>query len=95
VSSITIVGDAPNCGVTYDHHYDDCNSFIIQATDHFPCWLHQPEGINKDLTVWLDGARPPSKYVLKNKVNSTNSKIHPTQILHYEMSAELGQVRLG
>jgi hypothetical protein len=24
--------DAPNCGVTYDCHYDDRNSFIIQAT---------------------------------------------------------------
>jgi len=23
--------DAPNCSVTYDHHYDDRNSFIIQA----------------------------------------------------------------
>jgi hypothetical protein len=32
VSSITIVSDAPNCGVTYDRHYDDRNSFIIQAT---------------------------------------------------------------
>ncbi len=30
--SITIISDAPNCGVTYDHHYDDHNSFIIQAT---------------------------------------------------------------
>ncbi len=29
-SSITIVSDAPNCGVTYDRHYDDRN--IIQAT---------------------------------------------------------------
>jgi hypothetical protein len=28
VLSITIVSDAPNC----DHHYDDRNSFIIQAT---------------------------------------------------------------
>jgi len=27
-----IVSDAPNCGVTYDRHYDDRNSFIIQAT---------------------------------------------------------------
>jgi hypothetical protein len=32
VSSITIISDAPNCGITYDRHYDDCNSFIIQAT---------------------------------------------------------------
>ncbi len=28
-----IVSDTPNCGVTYDCHYDDHNSFIIQATD--------------------------------------------------------------
>jgi len=27
-----IVSDAPNCGVTYDRHYDNRNSFIIQAT---------------------------------------------------------------
>ncbi len=32
MSSITIVSDAPNCGVTYDRHYDDRNSFITQAT---------------------------------------------------------------
>jgi hypothetical protein len=32
VSSITIISDAPNCGVTYDCHHDDRNSFIIQAT---------------------------------------------------------------
>ncbi len=27
-----IVSDAPNCGVTYNRHYDDRNSFIIQAS---------------------------------------------------------------
>ncbi len=30
-----IVSDAPNCGVTYDRHYGNCNSFIIQATSYF------------------------------------------------------------
>ncbi len=30
-----IVGDAPNCGLTYNHHYDDRNSFIIQATGFY------------------------------------------------------------
>ncbi len=29
-----IVSDAPNCGITYDRHYDDRNSFIIQATGY-------------------------------------------------------------
>jgi hypothetical protein len=33
MSSITIISDTPNCGVTYDRHYDDRNSFIIQATE--------------------------------------------------------------
>jgi hypothetical protein len=32
VLSITIVSDAPNCGVTYDCQSDDHNSFVIQAT---------------------------------------------------------------
>jgi hypothetical protein len=27
------VSDAPNCSVTYNRHYDNRNSFIIQATD--------------------------------------------------------------
>ncbi len=30
--SITIISDTPNCGVTYDHYYDDRNRFTIQAT---------------------------------------------------------------
>ncbi len=32
MSSITIVSDAPNCGIAYDCHYDNRNSFIIQDT---------------------------------------------------------------
>jgi hypothetical protein len=31
-TTITIVIDDPNCGITYDHHYDDHNSLIIQAS---------------------------------------------------------------
>jgi len=30
-----IVSGAPNCGITYDHHYDNRNSFIIQGTSAF------------------------------------------------------------
>ncbi len=30
-----VKSDAPNCSVTYDRHYDDRNSFIIQATEVF------------------------------------------------------------
>jgi hypothetical protein len=33
------------------------------CSDHFSCWLCRPYGINKDLTVWFDGARPAPKYV--------------------------------
>jgi hypothetical protein len=35
-------------------------------------------GINKDPPVWLDGARPPPKYVFKNNMSWMNSKIEPT-----------------
>jgi hypothetical protein len=39
-----IVSDAPSCGITYDHHYDDSkginynrNMFLLHATDDVPC----------------------------------------------------------
>jgi len=32
-------------------------------------------GVNKDSTVWLDGARPPPKYAFKNNMSLTNSEI--------------------
>ncbi len=40
--------------------------------DHFPYWLSLPRGTNKDPSVWQDGARPPTKNVLKNKMSLTN-----------------------
>ncbi len=52
------------------------------CSDHFPCWLHWPGDINKDLTVWLDGARLPPKYVFKNAKSLMNLKIWPTWTLH-------------
>ncbi len=40
MSSITIVSDAPSCGVTYNHHSDDSRGiifnhykFIVEAND--------------------------------------------------------------
>jgi hypothetical protein len=38
--SITIVSDAPNCGVTYDRHYDDRNSFILLVTGDMATMLN-------------------------------------------------------
>jgi MFS-type transporter involved in bile tolerance (Atg22 family) len=38
---------------------------------------------NKDPTVWLDGARPPPKYISQNNMSLTNSKIKSTSTLHY------------
>jgi hypothetical protein len=32
-------------------------------------------GISKDPNVWLDGARPPPRYVFNNNMSLTNSKI--------------------
>ncbi len=42
------------------------------CSDHFPSQLCQTRGINKGHTVWLDGARPPPKYVFKNDMSSIN-----------------------
>ncbi len=36
------------------------------CSDLFPRRLCRPVGISKDQTVWLDGARPPPRYVFKN-----------------------------
>ncbi len=45
-------------------------------------WLCQSGGINKDTTVWLDGARPPPTYIFKNTLSLTNSKIRPFNHIH-------------
>jgi hypothetical protein len=44
------------------------------CSDHFPSWLCRPGGINKDPTVWPDGARP-SLYIFKNNFSWTNLQI--------------------
>jgi hypothetical protein len=51
VSSITIVSEAPNCGITYDCHYDDRNSFIMQAivVAHFHCDFNFPVKLIRSL----------------------------------------------
>jgi hypothetical protein len=51
---------------------------LEQCSDHFAAWLCQPVDINNDHSVWLDGARPPLKYILNNNMTFTNSKIQPT-----------------
>jgi hypothetical protein len=43
--------------------------------DYFSIQLCFSGGINKDPTVWPGGARPPTKFVSKNNMISTNSKI--------------------
>ncbi len=44
------------------------------CSDLFIAKLCRPGVINKDPTVWLNGARPHPKYVYKNKMSLTNSK---------------------
>jgi hypothetical protein len=51
------------------------------CSDHFSGWQSWPGGTNEDLTFWLDAARLPPKYVLKNNISSKYSKIWPTQTL--------------
>ncbi len=41
---------------------------------------------NKDHTAWLDGTRPPFKYVFKNIVSWTNSKIQPNWTCEFSHS---------
>jgi hypothetical protein len=36
------VSDAPNCSITYNRHYDDHNSFIIQATGDSTSFCSSP-----------------------------------------------------
>ncbi len=43
--------------------------------DHLPSRQSRPWGNNKDPTVWLDGARPPPRYVFRNDMILRNSKI--------------------
>jgi hypothetical protein len=38
---------------------------------HFPGQLGCPDGTNEEPTVLIAGARPPPKYVFKNKMSST------------------------
>jgi hypothetical protein len=42
------------------------------CSGHFITWLYQPEGIIKDPTVWLVGARPQPKLIFKNNMNLKN-----------------------
>ncbi len=45
------------------------------CSDHFPDWLPSLEGLNKDPSLWLGGARPASNHLLSNYMSLTNSKI--------------------
>ncbi len=54
-SSIMIASDAPNCGITYDRHYDDHNSFTIQATEYFEYQINRINGLSiKRNKSWVD-----------------------------------------
>jgi hypothetical protein len=44
----------------------------------------QAKGTIREPTVWQDGARPPPKYVFKNKVSLMNLKIQLTMIIWKE-----------
>jgi hypothetical protein len=50
-----IVSDAPNCGITYDCHYDDRNNFTIQAKDR------QSILIKKSTSTFILGSDKVSK----------------------------------
>ncbi len=60
---------------------------FVHGSDHFPVWLLQPGGINKDGTVLLHGARPQTEYIFKNIMSSGTQKID--QLGPYEISHTL------
>jgi len=49
----------------------------------FSCPALPTRGISKDPNVWLDGDRPPPKFIFKNDMSLTNLKIGHTQTLFY------------
>ncbi len=42
------------------------------CSDHFSHQLCWPGGINKDNTIWQDGARRLPKYIFRNKISLSN-----------------------
>ncbi len=42
------------------------------GSDNFPSSHGKPGGINKEPTVWLEGAIPPPMYAFKNNISSMN-----------------------
>ncbi len=57
--------------------FSSLSNLLHLCSDHFPGQLCRPGGINKDPTIWLDGARPPPRYISKNNISLTNWKIWP------------------
>jgi hypothetical protein len=56
-----MVSDAPNCGITYDSHYDNRNSFTIQATGLILPMMLEDLILNSDfLVLMLKGREPKS-----------------------------------
>jgi hypothetical protein len=54
---------------------------VVMLSVVAPCssQLWQPGDFNMDPTVGIDGARPPPKYIFKDNMSLTNSKILPVQ----------------
>jgi hypothetical protein len=70
------------------------SNLLELRSDHFQVWLCRPAGINKDSSVWVEGVRPPLKYVFKNNMSSKNSKSwtnsDPTTIFSHVVSNNSG-----
>jgi hypothetical protein len=76
VSSITIVSDAPNCGITCDPHYDD--HFIIQATGLILLMMLEDLIFNNDFLLLILNWREPKSCIGR----VFNSKLGCIGILH-------------
>jgi hypothetical protein len=56
-------------------NFSSLSNRLELSSDHFSDWLCWPFSIKKDPPVSLDGAKLLLKFIFKNNVSVTNSKI--------------------
>jgi len=64
------------------------------CSDHFS---GQPEGINKDPTVWLDGAKPTLRYVFQNnfyEFDKLENFINSDPMLEFTFKSKIHKLKL-
>jgi hypothetical protein len=55
----------PRIDIVQNVKFSSLSNPLELCSDHFIGQRCQPGGINKDPTIWIDGARLPLKYIFK------------------------------